>query len=107
MFVFYACDDEARRAMVSSPKGIVAAGKRSGEHWEQGTEGEASLGDFIRIDLNGKMTFVKKAEGALVPLPLERYDTQMGTQPAAAGKGKGSAGARGREVGTGPAADRN
>ena len=37
--------------------------------------GQVKLGDFIRIDLdaNGKMTFVKEAEGALVPVLLERY----------------------------------
>ncbi|MFI5118121.1 MAG: hypothetical protein ACHP8B_15625 [Terriglobales bacterium] len=66
------------------------------------------LGDFIRIDLNGdgKMTFVKEAEGALVPVLLERYDTQTKAHVAAAGKGKGSAGARGREVGTGSGTDR-
>jgi ATP-dependent Clp protease ATP-binding subunit ClpB len=71
--------------------------------------GQVKLGDFIRIDLNGdgKMTFVKEAEGALVPVLLERYDTQTSAHvAAAAGKGKGSAGARSREVGTGPAGDR-
>ena len=70
--------------------------------------GQVKLGDFIRIDLNGdgKMTFVKEAEGALVPVLLERYDTQTSAHVAAAGKGKGSAGARGREVGTGPGGDR-
>ena len=70
--------------------------------------GQVKLGDFIRIDLNadGKMTFVKEAEGALVPVLLERYDTQASAHVAAAGKGKGSAGARGREVGTGTGGDR-
>lgn len=65
-------------------------------------------GDSIRIDLNGdrKMTFVKEAERALLPVLLERYDTQTSAHVAAAGKGKGSAGAQGREVGTGPGADR-
>jgi ATP-dependent Clp protease ATP-binding subunit ClpA len=66
--------------------------------------GQVKLGDFIRIDLNGdgKMRFVKEAEGALVPVLLERNDTQASAHVAAAGKGRGSAGARGREVGTGP-----
>ena len=37
--------------------------------------GQVKLGDFIRIDLNseGKMTFTKEAEGAMVPVLLERY----------------------------------
>jgi ATP-dependent Clp protease ATP-binding subunit ClpA len=70
--------------------------------------GQVKLGDFIRIDLNGngKMTFVKEAEGALVPVLLERYDTQTSAHVAAAGKGRGSTGTRGREVGTTPLADR-
>ncbi len=71
--------------------------------------GQVKLGDFIRIDLNGdgKMTFVKEAEGALVPVLLERYDKETSAHVAAAGKGKGSStGTRGREVGTAPLADR-
>ena len=37
--------------------------------------GQVKLGDFIRIDMNaeGAMTFVKEAEGAMVPSLLERY----------------------------------
>src|SRR5437868_8204800 len=37
--------------------------------------GQVKLGDFIRIDLNpeGQLTFVKEAEGAMVPMLLERY----------------------------------
>jgi ATP-dependent Clp protease ATP-binding subunit ClpB len=37
--------------------------------------GQVKLGDFIRIDLLGesKLTFVKEAEGAMVPVLLERY----------------------------------
>ena len=37
--------------------------------------GQVKLGDFIRIDRDsrGRMTFVKEAEGALVPVLLERY----------------------------------
>jgi ATP-dependent Clp protease ATP-binding subunit ClpA len=37
--------------------------------------GQVKLGDFIRIDLNpeGRLTFVKEAEGAMVPMLLERY----------------------------------
>src|SRR5689334_16874324 len=37
--------------------------------------GQVKLGDFIRIDLSleGRLTFVKEAEGAMVPTLLERY----------------------------------
>jgi ATP-dependent Clp protease ATP-binding subunit ClpA len=37
--------------------------------------GQIKLGDFIRIDrtAEGKMTFTKEAEGALVPVLLEKY----------------------------------
>src|ERR1043165_6515911 len=40
-----------------------------------GATGQVKPGDFIRIDIDakGKMTFVKEAEGALVPVLLERY----------------------------------
>ena len=37
--------------------------------------GQVKLGDFVRVDLVGesKLTFVKEAEGAMVPVLLERY----------------------------------
>jgi len=37
--------------------------------------GQVKLGDFIRIDLSpeGRITFIKEAEGAMVPMLLERY----------------------------------
>ena len=36
--------------------------------------GQVKLGDFIRIDMkDSRMTFIKEAEGALVPVLLERY----------------------------------
>jgi ATP-dependent Clp protease ATP-binding subunit ClpB len=37
--------------------------------------GQIRLGDFIRIDLSpeGRLTFVKEAEGAMVPMLMERY----------------------------------
>src|SRR5436305_1174444 len=37
--------------------------------------GQIRLGDFVRVDLNaeGQMTFVKEAEGAMVPMLMERY----------------------------------
>jgi len=64
--------------------------------------GQVKLGDFIRIDLdkNNKMTFVKEAEGALVPVLLERYGPEAHAHAAAAGKsGKSAASGRGREIG--------
>jgi ATP-dependent Clp protease ATP-binding subunit ClpA len=46
---------------------------------------QIKLGDFIRVDLNdeGVMTFVKEAEGALVPVLLEKYGPDFTTQQAA------------------------
>jgi len=48
--------------------------------------GQVKLGDFVRIDLLGasKLTFVKEAEGAMVPAMLERYGAAAGTLPMAA-----------------------
>jgi ATP-dependent Clp protease ATP-binding subunit ClpB len=48
--------------------------------------GQVKLGDFIRIDLNpeGRLTFVKEAEGAMVPMLLERYGTVATMPPLAA-----------------------
>jgi ATP-dependent Clp protease ATP-binding subunit ClpB len=47
--------------------------------------GQVRLGDFIRVDMLGesKLTFVKEAEGAMVPVLLERYGAAA-TMPAAA-----------------------
>ena len=44
--------------------------------------GQVKLGDFVRIDLNneGRMVFVKEAEGALVPVLLEKYGNDLGPQ---------------------------
>ncbi len=66
--------------------------------------GQVKLGDFIRIDIDSKdkLTFVKEAEGALVPVLLERYGPEA-TAHAAAGAGKSgrsSVSGRGRELGT-------
>jgi ATP-dependent Clp protease ATP-binding subunit ClpA len=65
---------------------------------------QVKLGDFIRIDIDakGKMTFVKEAEGALVPVLLERYGPEATAQAAAATKsGRSAASSRGgREFGT-------
>ncbi|MBS1851658.1 MAG: ATP-dependent Clp protease ATP-binding subunit [Acidobacteria bacterium] len=48
--------------------------------------GQVKLGDFIRIDLNpeGKLTFVKEAEGAMVPSLLERHGAAASMGPLAA-----------------------
>src|SRR5271167_2129308 len=37
--------------------------------------GQVKLGDFVRVDLgaDGLITFVKEAEGAMVPVLMERY----------------------------------
>jgi ATP-dependent Clp protease ATP-binding subunit ClpB len=47
--------------------------------------GQVKLGDFVRVDINaeGKMVFIKEAEGAMVPVLLERYGAAA-AQPAAA-----------------------
>ena len=62
------------------------------------------LGDFIRVDLDmaGQVTFVKEAEGALVPVLLERYGPDASAHAAAAGKGSKVSGTSrgGREFGT-------
>jgi ATP-dependent Clp protease ATP-binding subunit ClpA len=45
---------------------------------------QVKLGDFVRIDLNDKgMIFVKEAEGALVPVLLEKYGPEFTAQPVA------------------------
>ena len=53
------------------------------------------------------MTFIKEAEGALVPVLFERYGPAVHAQAAAASKGgKISAGMRGKEIGTTPTAEK-
>src|SRR5947207_5626264 len=46
---------------------------------------QVRLGDFIRIDLSpeGRLTFVKEAENAMVPMLLERYGAAAGVPPMA------------------------
>jgi ATP-dependent Clp protease ATP-binding subunit ClpB len=41
---------------------------------------QVKLGDFIRVDLNaeGRITFVREAEGAMVPMLMERYGAAAG-----------------------------
>jgi ATP-dependent Clp protease ATP-binding subunit ClpA len=48
--------------------------------------GQVKLGDFIRIDLSpqGRLTFVKEAENAMVPTLLERYGAAASVAPMAA-----------------------
>ena len=49
--------------------------------------GQVKLGDFVRIDVIGesRLTFVKEAEGAMVPVLLERYGAAAnGTNAVAA-----------------------
>ena len=48
--------------------------------------GQIKLGDFIRVDMSpeGRLTFVKEAEGAMVPVLLERYGTTVSMPPLAA-----------------------
>jgi ATP-dependent Clp protease ATP-binding subunit ClpA len=48
--------------------------------------GQVKLGDFIRVDLIGEsqLTFVKEAEGAMVPVMLERYGAAAAAMPATA-----------------------
>ncbi len=54
--------------------------------------GQVKLGDFIRIDMDatGKMTFIKEAEGALVPVLLEKYGPEFVSQTSAARVSRGA-----------------
>ena len=63
--------------------------------------GQVKLGDFIRIDMNpeGRITFIKEAEGAMVPMLLERYGaaaavpmTARASRPAASRREFGATG---------------
>jgi ATP-dependent Clp protease ATP-binding subunit ClpA len=50
---------------------------------------QVKLGDFIRIDQkDGNMTFTKEAEGALVPVLLEKYGGLNPSSPLAAKAGR-------------------
>src|SRR2546423_10139542 len=61
--------------------------------------GQLKLGDFNRIDMKeGQLTFTKEAEGALVPVLLEKYGDLAGTTPAAARAARGGI-AKHREFG--------
>ena len=58
--------------------------------------GQVKLGDFVRIDMNaeGQMVFVKEAEGALVPVLLEKYGPDFAVSAAGAKAGRGGTGRR-------------
>jgi ATP-dependent Clp protease ATP-binding subunit ClpB len=61
--------------------------------------GQVKLGDFIRIDRqDARMTFTKEAEGALVPVLLEKYGQEGAAATAAARVGR----VRGKEFGASP-----
>jgi ATP-dependent Clp protease ATP-binding subunit ClpA len=54
--------------------------------------GQIKLGDFIRIDRKeSQLTFTKEAEGALVPVLLEKYGDLAGNPPVAAKASRGNA----------------
>jgi len=57
---------------------------------------QVKLGDFIRIDITpeGKLTFIKEAEGAMVPMLLERYGAAAAAPPLAARTARGVASRR-------------
>jgi len=54
---------------------------------------QVKLGDFIRIDRDsdGRLTFVKEAEGALVPVLLERYGLEASWHIAAGNSSRANA----------------
>src|SRR5512140_177265 len=54
--------------------------------------GQVKLGDFVRIDMNAdeKLLFVKEAEGALVPVLLEKYGQENMHPPMAAKASRGA-----------------
>jgi ATP-dependent Clp protease ATP-binding subunit ClpA len=58
--------------------------------------GQVKLGDFVRIDMTpeGKLTFIKEAEGAMVPMLLERYGAAAAAPPLAARTARGVANRR-------------
>jgi ATP-dependent Clp protease ATP-binding subunit ClpB len=63
--------------------------------------GQLKLGDFVRIDLqDGKLTFVKEAEGALVPVLLEKYGQEVGSSGAGAAARPARSPAAKRDFGT-------
>jgi ATP-dependent Clp protease ATP-binding subunit ClpA len=67
--------------------------------------GQVKLGDFVKIDLatDGSLTFVKEAEGALVPVLMEKYGVEGVTPMPAARSARTAAGRR--EMGASPLLD--
>ena len=60
---------------------------------------QVKLGDYVRIDMDseGRMAFIKEAEGALVPVLLEKYGQELNSPPLAraartGAKGRGDMG---------------
>jgi ATP-dependent Clp protease ATP-binding subunit ClpA len=66
--------------------------------------GQVKLGDFVRIDMGpeGRMVFVKEAEGALVPVLLEKYGPEFATPGAVARAAHRATGGGRRELGASP-----
>ncbi|HTC95175.1 MAG TPA: AAA family ATPase [Terriglobales bacterium] len=66
--------------------------------------GQVKLGDYVRIDMDpeGKMAFVKEAEGALVPVLLEKYGQEVSSPPLARAA---RTGAKTRDFGVAPPLD--
>jgi len=66
--------------------------------------GQVKLGDFVRVDMDagGLLTFVKEAEGAMVPMLMERYGAAAGVPPIAA---RAVRGIGRREFGASPTAE--
>jgi ATP-dependent Clp protease ATP-binding subunit ClpA len=67
--------------------------------------GQVKLGDFVRIDMDerGQMAFIKEAEGALVPVLLEKYGQETG---AMAAKASGRSASKARDFGPAPLLER-
>jgi len=53
---------------------------------------QVKLGDFVRIDMNAddRLVFVKEAEGAMVPVLLEKYSQEAGAAAATARAPRGA-----------------
>ncbi len=62
--------------------------------------GQVKLGDFVKIDMaaDGSLTFVKEAEGALVPVLMEKYGVE-GIAPVPAARSVRTVAGRSREMG--------
>jgi ATP-dependent Clp protease ATP-binding subunit ClpA len=67
--------------------------------------GQVRLGDFVRVDLtaDGRITFIKEAEGAMVPMLMERYGAAAAGAPPVPARAVRSVGRR--DFGAIPSAD--